>query len=176
VIGIGAAVFGALLMGALMTLGDWVWARFIPSHRAVFGLLHGLALCCAIGAYLGLLRRRTPKGALAGGAIGLGSAAGFYALAPVLRWGAMLPMWMAFWIAFGVLLWRHLGEPTAARREALFRGAGAAVASGLAFYAISGIWTEHRPGGPDYVRNLVSWTFAVLPGFLVLLSRRRLSA
>jgi hypothetical protein len=139
----------------------------------VFGLLHGLALCCAIGLYLAAPRGRLAKGAIAGGLIGLGAAAGFYALAPLLRWGAMFPMWMAFWIAFGLLLWRHLGQPRAPTREAILRGAVAAVASGLAFYAISGIWTEARPASLDYLRNFGSWTCAFLPGFLALLVRRR---
>jgi hypothetical protein len=170
--GIPRSVLGALLTGLLMTCGDWVWHRFIPSHRTVFGLLHGLVLCCVIGLYLGLPRGRSARGALAGGMIGLGAAAGFYALAPLLGYAAMFPMWMAFWIAFGVLAWRQLGEPRASLRVAVTRGLVAALGSGLAFYAISGVWTEPRPGGPDYATSLASWTFAFLPGFLALLVGR----
>lgn len=168
-------MLGALLIGSLMTFGDWVWARFIPKHRAIFGLAHGLALCCAIGLYLGAPRRRAATGALAGGAIGLGAAGGFYALAPLMRWAAMFPMWMAFWAAFGILEWRSLGEPKAPMREAVLRGLVAAIGSGLAFYAISGIWTHPNPGGPDYLRNFASWSFALLPGFLALLLEKRAS-
>ena len=32
------AIAGALWAAALSTLGDWIWARFIPAHRPVFGL------------------------------------------------------------------------------------------------------------------------------------------
>ncbi len=167
--GIQGAIFGALSIGALMTFGDWVWAVFELPHRAVFGLIHGLVLCCGIGLYLGLPRRAAARGALAGGLIGLGAAALFYALAPLLKWMAMLPAWMAFWIAFGILLWRHLGAPTATATEAVVRGLVAAVVSGIAFYAISGIWTSPSPGGPDYVRHFGSWTVAFLPGFVALL-------
>lgn len=34
-----------------MTFGDFVWARYITAHRAVFGLRHGLLLCLVIGLY-----------------------------------------------------------------------------------------------------------------------------
>lgn len=168
--GLKGALVGAILIGALMTFGDWVWARFTLPHRAVFGLIHGLVLCCAIGAYLGLPREAVARGAAFGGAIGLAAAALFYALAPLLKWGAMFPAWMAFWIAFGVLLWRKLGAPTASGAEAVLRGSVGALLSGLAFYSISGIWTSPSPGGPDYLRHFASWSFAFLPGFIALLA------
>jgi hypothetical protein len=46
-------------------------------------------------------------------------------------------------------------------------GCIAAVLSGLAFYSISGIWTRHD-APPNYAWNLVAWSFAFFPGFLVL--------
>ena len=49
-----------------------------------------------------------------------------------------------------------------------FGNLGAAL-SGIAFYAISGIWTKPTPGGPDYLRHFGSWTVAFLPGFAALL-------
>ena len=171
--GLGRALLGALLMGGLMTFGDWVWAVLNLPHRTVFGLVHGLALCCGIGLYLGAPRKRTARGAVSGGLIGLGAAALFYLLAPWMRWGAMLPAWMAFWVAFGILLWRFLGEPMAPMREAVLRGLIAALGSGLAFYAISGIWTRPSASGPDYIRHFASWTVAFLPGFLALLVEKR---
>jgi len=171
--GLRQAFLGALLIGALMTFGDWVWALFITKHRTIFGLVHGLALCGGIGLFLGAPRHQPARGAVAGAAIGLAAAGGFYLLAPLLRWAAMFPMWMAFWAAFGVLQWRFLGEPQAPMREALVRGLLAALGSGLAFYAISGIWTRPNPGGPEYATNFASWTFAFLPGFLALLLEKR---
>jgi hypothetical protein len=81
---------------------------------------------------------------------------------------------MALWAGFAFLHGRALGEPRTSVSEVLLRGTIAAVASGLAFYAISGIWSHpHRAGGPDYLRNFGSWTVAFLPGFLALLVRRR---
>ena len=160
-------------MGALMTFGDWVWSAFTLPHRAVFGLAHGLILCCGIGLYLGLLRKHSGRGALAGGVIGLGAAALFYALAPFMRYSAMFPAWMVFWLAFALLLWRFMGEPRIEVGTALVRGGVAALGSGLAFYAISGIWTKPSPGGPDLLRHFASWSFAFAPGFLALLVQKR---
>jgi hypothetical protein len=168
--GILQAVAGALLMAALNTFGDWVWAHYGLRHRAALGLAHGALLCLGIGGYLGALRRRALQAALAGAAVGFAAALGFYALAPLLRMYAMFPAWMALWAGFALLQARVLCQPPAGRREALTRGALAAVLSGAAFYAISGIWTRPRPGGPDYVTNFLSWSVAFLPAFVALLA------
>ena len=170
--GVPAAVAGTLFLAALSTLGDWIWARYIPSHRPVFGLAHGAIVCLAIGLALGVPRRRALRGAVAGALIGLAAAGGFYLLARALGYAAMFVLWMALWAAFGLLGGRALGEPRTSTREALARGLLAAVASGLAFYAISGIWTRPAPGGPNYVYHFLCWTAAYLPGFLALLARR----
>ena len=173
--GIANAVAGALVIAGLSTFGDFAWARWITSHRAVFGLLHGTLLCLGIGLYLGALRMRPVRGAVAGAAIGLGAAAGYYALATIMGFAAMFVLWMALWAAFGLLQGRGLGEPQSSRGEAVGRGALAALGSGLAFYAISGIWTRHAPGPSDYAYHFYCWTVAFLPGFLALLGgwRRR---
>jgi hypothetical protein len=166
--GVVQAFCAAVLIAALMTFGDFVWARFVTAHRIVYGLLHGLLLCLAVGLSLGVPRGRPGRAALGGAVIGLLAALLFYALAPLLGWGAMLPAWMALWIAFAALEGRGLGEPRKTTRESVTRGVLAAVASGIAFYAISGIWTHPAPGGPDYPRHFASWTIAFLPGFLAL--------
>ena len=164
-----ASLVGALLLAALSTLGDYVWARFVPAHRAVFGLAHGTLLLLALGLYLGLLRRRPGLGALGGAAVGLLAAASFYALARVIGQGALFVSWMALWLGFAGLDARLRGRVPA--REVLARGVLAAVGSGLAFYAISGIWTNPAPGGPRYAFHFLCWTIAFLPGFAALLAR-----
>jgi hypothetical protein len=78
----------------------------------------------------------------------------------------MFPAWMFFWVCFALL--QEQLEPSRDYRFAAIRGLAAALLSGLAFYAISGIWTRPSPEGPDYVRNFISWTFAFLPGFAAL--------
>ena len=170
--GIRQAVVGALLIGGLNTLGDFTWARLALSHRAVFGVVHGLVLCMGIGAYLGALARRPARGAVAGGLIGVAAAAGFYLLARVIGYAAMVVMWMAFWVAFGVLNGRGLGEPRSSIAVTLGRGALAAIGSGVAFYLISGIWQRHPGGIEDYAFRFLCWSFAFLPGFLALLAGR----
>jgi hypothetical protein len=78
----------------------------------------------------------------------------------------MFPAWMFFWVCFGLLLLPLGGD----RRwwPAIGRGLLAAIVSGLAFYAISGIWTRPPREGPNYLYNFGAWTFAFLPGFLAL--------
>jgi hypothetical protein len=169
--GLQTALVGALLLAALNTLGDFVWARFVPAHRTVYGLLHGTLLLMAVGLYLGVLRGRAALGALGGALVGLLSALSFYALVRLLGMSAMFASWMALWIGFAFLDARLRGS--APPREALARGVLAALGSGLAFWAVSGIWTRHDPGGPNYAYNFACWTLAFLPGFLALLLRDR---
>jgi len=167
--GPAAALLGAVLLGALNTLGDFVWARFGLEHRAVFGLVHGTVLLLALGLYLGVVRGRAMSGAAGGALVGLLAAASFYALAPFLGYSAMFASWMALWMGFALLDGRLRGGVPG--REVLWRGLLAAFGSGLAFWAISGIWTTPRPGGPRYLHNFLCWTVAFLPGFAALLLR-----
>ncbi len=166
-----AALAGALALAALSTLGDFVWARYVPAHRALFGVAHGTLLLLALGLFLGVLRRRPLQGALAGALVGVLAALSFYAMAPLLGYGAMFVSWMALWMGFALLDARLRGRVRA--REVLVRGAIAAVGSGLAFYAISGIWTNPSPGGPRYAYHFLCWTIAFLPGFAALLAYER---
>lgn len=164
--GIAAALAGALLLGALNTFGDFLWARFVSQHKAVLGLAHGTILLLALGLYLGVLRKRWALGAIGGAAVGLLAAASFYALARLLGMSAMFVSWMALWIGFAFLDARLRGG--APPRETLVRGILAAIFSGLAFYSVWGIWTRHDPGGPNYAWNFFCWTVAFLPGLVAL--------
>jgi hypothetical protein len=161
-----AAVGASLLLGAFMTFGDYLWAAWQVRHKVAYGLIHGAAMCLCMGAVIGARAGRIGAGAAAGPVIGVAAAGAFYLLAPVMRMAAMLPAWMVFWVLFA-LLQQRLGAAESLPR-ALARGAAAAVLSGAAFYAISGIWTDPAPGGPNYPVHFVSWSFAFLPGFLTL--------
>jgi hypothetical protein len=163
--GIGPAVGAALLLGAVMTIGDFVWSYFDIRHSMYAGVSHGAAMCLCIGAVVGGRSGRTGIGAAAGVGIGALAALTFYSMASTLGWGAMLPAWMLFWICFALL--QHAFR-RGTLNAAVARGVVAAVLSGLAFYGISGIWTHPSPGGPNYAVHFISWSFAFLPGFVVL--------
>lgn len=169
--GIADALIGAVLLGAANTFGDFFWAWMNLRHRAASGVAHGALLLLCVGLYLGVLTGRPLAGAIGGVLSGALAAGVFYALAPVLGLLAMFPAWVAMWLMIGLLDGVALRKGRAG--PALARGAIAAVASGLAFYAISGIWLRPAPGGPRYLVNFASWTFAFLPGFLALLAARR---
>lgn len=160
-----AAAGAALFLGGVMTLGDLVWEYFGVRHSVLSGVLHGAAMCLCIGGILGARAGRLAAGLMAGPLVGALAAGTFYALASTLGWGAMLPAWMLFWICFAVLQHMLVKETLP---KVLGRGLVAAVLSGLAFYAISGIWTRPSPGGPNYAVHFVYWSFAFLPGFLAL--------
>ncbi len=83
--------------------------------------------------------------------------------------GALLLTWIGMWMTLALLQrWARSNPETVLR--ALVRGLIAAIGSGLAFWAISGIWTDPtlRTG---YGVRLFYWSFAFLPGFLALLWR-----
>jgi hypothetical protein len=166
-------LFASAALAAVSTFGDFVWARWIPEHKAVFGLVHGALLGSAIGFALGLVRGRALTGLTGGAAIVLSAALGFYTLRPLLGYGAMFVLWMALWLAFGLLGGRWLG-PVHSLGEALVRGTLAALGSGLAFYLVSGIWSRFDPQTIDYLYHFACWTLAFLPAFLALLLERRL--
>ncbi len=169
--GIRASIGGALAIAAVSTLGDFIWATWIPQHLPVYGLIHGTILFLVIGLFLGALSKRPGVGALSGAVIGGLAAASFYLLAPVAGYSVMVLVWMGVWVALGglneLLMRRPLDVPTA-----LARGATAALASGAAFYLIYGIWSPFDPSGWDYLIHFAGWTLAYTPGFGALLISR----
>jgi hypothetical protein len=159
---IGSAIFAAVIM----TLGDFVWASQLLRHRMTYGLLHGAGLCLALGLALGVPAKRPLAGAIGGLVVGILAAASFYVLAPMMRYYAMFVSWVLLWILLALLdRMLHRGASIA---TALARGALAAVGSGLAFYAVSGMWDNWNPRAINYVDHFLRWAIAFLPGFLAL--------
>ncbi len=161
-IAIGSAVFAAVIM----TLGDFVWASQLLRHHMAYGLLHGAGLCLALGLALGAPAKRPLTGAIGGLVVGILSAASFYVLAPMMRYSAMFVSWVLLWILLALL--DRMLQRGASVAAALIRGALAAVGSGLAFYAISGMWQNWNPQSINYADHFLRWAIAFLPGFLAL--------
>ena len=172
--GLRNAVLAALVLGAVSTLGDWIWARFLTDGAIVPGLVHGVVFFAVLAVVLALPcpePKRALKFLLATlPAAGLGLAAVFYPLAYALGYlPSLLVTWAGMWLALALLLRIAAGRDEPPSRTVL-RGVVAAVGSGLAFWAVSDLWTG---GNMDYVGRLWRWTVAFLPGMLALLVRRR---
>jgi hypothetical protein len=161
------ALTGAILIAAVSTLGDFIWATWIPRHRPIYGMSHGILLFMCIGLFLGVIAKRAMFGAVAGAAIGGLAAGSFYVLAPVAGYSIMFFVWFGMWIGLSIFN-RHLSGS----RNPVVRGLIAAVASAVAFYLVSGIWFPFRPRGWDYAVHFAAWTVAYFPGFAALLVRR----
>lgn len=157
------AIVGSLVIAAVSTAGDFVWAGLNLPHRVVYGLAHGAVLFACIGAYFGLLQNRIFVGAMYGAAIGLAAAGTFYLLAPIAGYSIMFFVWAFVWIALAGV---------ARRRPVVWRGALAMIGSGVGFYLISGIWRPFDPEGWDYAIHFLGWAFAYLPGFTAILWER----
>ena len=158
------ALVAAMLLGAVSTFGDFVWAFFHVRHRTLYGIVHGAVFCLCIGLVIGWRGRKLTAGAVSGPAIGVAAAGLFYVLAPFMRYHAMYPAWMFFWCCFALLQ-----EQLSISRDYRFmaiRGLAAALASGAAFYVL-GIWRSES-GPPDYLLTFVRWSCAFLPGFVAL--------
>ena len=165
------AVVASICLGAVMTIGDWLWAALQIRHRVVYGVIHGALMCLCLGIAVGVRAGKPIPAAAAGPVIGVIAASCFYALSPVLRWSAMFPAWMLLWILFGLLqYWLSKKESIG---TAVVRGVAAAVVSGAAFYAISGIWVNDSHTNPNLIRHFGAWTVAFLPGFVALFLSRR---
>ena len=103
-----ATVSAALILAALSTFADLVWALWIPAHRAIFGLIHGALLFMLLGVVLGVLAARARDDGHSGTTVvraaagellaGLGGAAVFYALYGAIGWAAMFVAWMWVWM------------------------------------------------------------------------------
>jgi hypothetical protein len=165
--GIRVALVGSLVMATASTLGDFIWATWITAHRGIYGMTHGILLFVIAGLVLGVPARRRAAGAIAGAVVGALGAGSFYLLAPLLGYAAMFVSWFGLWFALAIANVRLNARRLRAGDVAL-RGGLAAVTSGVAFYAISGIWRPFDPSGWDYAIHFGAWTIAYLPGFLAL--------
>jgi hypothetical protein len=165
------AIIGALVIAAVSTLGDLIWAMWIPRHRPAYGLTHGTLLFLCIGLVLGGMATKWLTGALVGAAIGFVAAGSFYLLVPFTGFWSMFVIWFAVWIALGVFH-GSLQTPKPPTPAMVGRGLIAAAAFAIAFYLISGIWFPFRPRGWDYAAHFAGWTFAYFVGFAPLLIGR----
>lgn len=166
--GLRLAIGGALVAASVSTFADYVWTNWITRHRPLYGVTHGTLLFLCVGLYLGVVTSKPLVGAVGGAAVGFLAAGGFYVLQPLLGYTGMFVLWVALWLMLGVLNGMILRDGRTLRRP-LVHGATSAIGSGLAFYAISGIWLNPPPGGPNYLVNFVMWTIAFVPAFLPLL-------
>jgi hypothetical protein len=65
------ALIASLLLGAVMTLGDFAWAALHIRHRIAYGLIHGAAMCLCVGLAIGIRASKPLAAAIAGPAIGV---------------------------------------------------------------------------------------------------------
>jgi hypothetical protein len=59
-----AVIQSSLAIAALSTLGDFIWATWIPRHIPAYGLTHGTLLFLGIGLVLGMVAHRPLRGQL----------------------------------------------------------------------------------------------------------------
>ena len=162
------AIVGALALAAVSTLGDFIWANWRVRHLMLYGIVHGMAIFLAVGTVLGVRHGKGTAGAVLGVVAGAAAAASFYVLRPLLGYGAMFASWILVWVALGVINARLSGRAPITAGAA--RGVAAALLSGAAFYAVSGMWAPFDPRGPaDYAEHFARWTLAFFPGFAALL-------
>ena len=167
----GAALIGALVTAAVSTAGDYLWANVLPHRQPIYWFAHAIVLFLTVGFCLGLPARKPATGAFGAAAVGCIATAGFYFLQPYLGYSAMFPLFVGLWLGLGILAGRVL-QRRDSMRAVLVRSVLAAVGSGTAFYAISGIWMPFNPHGWDYMKHFVYWTIAYFPAFAALLVRR----
>lgn len=152
-------------MAVVTTAGDYAWFAFGIRHTMTAGVIHGVVLLATLGAFLGSQSGRVGAGAAGGLGAGALGALAFYAMAPWLGVGAMFAAWSLMWIGLAAL------DAYVLRREGgtgwVVRGLIAAVAGGVAFYAVSGVWTEHAEN-PNYLWHAVAWLIAWWPGLAAL--------
>ena len=168
------ALGGAAFLALVSTLGDFIWALWIPTHQTVYGISHGVILCLCIGLLLGFFAgsgKKIAQGALGSLVIGFAVSGGFYLIYPLLGMGAMFVCWAGLWVLTS-LLFRQLRQSREPFWVSGSRGLLAALGSGLGFWPIYILWTKPPAGGPNYLVFFLAWTVAFLPGLLPLLMFR----
>ncbi len=149
------------------TLGDYVWFEFGVRHTPMHGVLHGAALLLAVGLVLGHHANALIRGAIGGGVAGVAGALAFYAVVGLAGYlGALIAAWVFMWIFLAAVAAWLRGALGAVGRWAI-PGALAAGGSGLTFYLVSEIWTDH-PEARNYLWHLVAWMAAWAPGIATL--------
>lgn len=152
-------------MAAVTTAGDYAWFQFGIRHTWQAGVLHGVILLGTLGAFLGMQSRKAAIGAAGGILAGALGALAFYGLTRWLGVGAMFAAWSLVWIGLAAFDARVLRGESGSRW--VIRGLVAAIAGGLAFYAVSGVWTQHAEN-PNYGWHFVAWLIAWWPGLAAL--------
>ena len=171
---LSAALFSSATLGGASSFGDWLWAKFLTDGAILPALIHGLAIFALLALVLALslrsgavARRLLPTLPL----LGVGLAGVFYPIASIVGYlPALLVTWVGMWIGTALLLrWACDVRTRESVARALLRGSLAAIGSGLAFWAISGIWTGGSSAPVNYLVRGLKWAFAFAPGLVALL-------
>ncbi len=165
-----------VFVALVATLGDYIWFEFGVRHTAINGVIHGAVLLLAVGMVLGQQRGEIIRGSIGGILAGVAGALAFYAVSNAMGYlGALVAAWVFMWIVLAaVSAWLHgrllrLGEW-------IVPGLMAAAGSGVAFYLVSGIWTDPVRGQTrNYLWHLAAWTIAWAPGIIALTWPRRIT-
>lgn len=169
--GLGRSLAAAAILGFASAVGDWIWANALTDGAIAPAIVHGVLIFALLAGVLGwaVESRGAVRRLLATlPGVGLVLAAAFYPLAYAIGYlGALIVTWIGMWMALAMLTEWARGEGLVLRR-ALTRGALAAVGSGLAFWAVSGMWTDPAFEA-GYAVRCALWTFAFFPGFAALL-------
>jgi hypothetical protein len=164
-----------LVVALAATIGDFIWFEYGVGHTTTAGVTHGALLLLVVGLALGQAAGAVARGSLGGIVAGVMGAGAFYATVGALGFtGGLMAAWGFMWIVLAAInawLYGRVGKVG----EWIVRGGVAAVASGAAFFLVSGIWTGHETDTTrNYVWHLVAWTIAWFPGLMALtLSRNQ---
>ena len=157
----------AVFVALVATLGDYLWFENDVRHTTLHGVLHGAGLLLAVGLVIGQQTGQWAKGAIGGVLAGVAGAFAFYAVArPFGYLGALIAAWVFMWIVLAGVSACVRGYLAQVPRW-MAPGLVAAIGSGLTFYLVSGIWTDH-PEARNYLWHLVAWTIAWAPGIVAL--------
>ena len=164
----------SVFVALVATIGDYVWFEFRVPHTTLNGVTHGAALLLAVGFVLGQQHGELIRGVIGGILAGVTGALVFYGVSDSLGYiGALVAAWVFMWIVLSaVSAWVRKGLPNLG--EWIGPGLIAAVGSGIAFYLVSGIWTDPVRGvSRNYLWHLAAWTIAWAPGIRALTWPRR---